>query len=212
VVATRLFGLRRGAVAVIVGVAAYTLLAGVGASVVRAAIMGSLALTARQIGCRAQGLNGLALAAWGTTVFNPQWLWDVGFQLSAAATVGLVLYAESFEAAFKAFVARFISSERSERVVTLAGELVRLTLAAQITTLPLVAYYFKSVFLIALAANLLILPAQPALMILAGLALVLGLIALSLGQLAAYLALPFSAYTLNLVQAIARAPVAWTCS
>ena len=94
------------------------------------------------------------------------------------------------------------------RTAALAGELVLLTLAAQITTLPLMAYYFKSVSLISLVANLLILPAQPALMVLAGLALVLGLITLPLGQLAAWLAWPFSAYTLALVQGLARAPAA----
>jgi hypothetical protein len=70
------------------------------------------------------------------------------------------------------------------------------------------AVYFRSISVISLVANVLILPAQPALMLLASLALILGLIALPLCQLAAYLALPPSTYTLNLVQAFAHAPAA----
>jgi competence protein ComEC len=99
----RLFGARRGAVVAILGIAAYTLLVGAGASVVRAAIMGGLALVAQRIGRRALGLNTLAAAVIVMTLINPLAIWDVGFQLSAAATLGLVLYAEPFEAAFRAW-------------------------------------------------------------------------------------------------------------
>ena len=63
----------------------YKVLVGAGASVVRAAIMGSMALVAQQIGRRAAGLNTLARAAWGMTAPNPPWRGDVGFQLSAGA-------------------------------------------------------------------------------------------------------------------------------
>jgi competence protein ComEC len=206
--ATRLFGRRYGLWVAVAGIAAYTLLVGAGPSVVRAAIMGGLALTAQQIGRRGYGLNTLAIAAFLMTLINPQTLWDVGFQLSAAATLGLVLYAEPLQNAVGALAGRWLAREKAKRTAALASELVLLTVAAQITTLPLMAVYFRSVSIVSLAANLLILPAQPALMVLAGLALVLGLIYLPLGQLAAWLAWPFSRYTLTLVQALAHAPAA----
>lgn len=61
----RLLGVKYAVWGAILGLAAYTLLVGANASVVRAAIMGSLALIARHIGRRSAGLNGLALAVWG---------------------------------------------------------------------------------------------------------------------------------------------------
>jgi len=61
--------------------------------VVRAAIMGGLTLVARQLGRQTHGLASLSAAAIGMTAINPLVLWDVGFQLSFAATLGLVLYA-----------------------------------------------------------------------------------------------------------------------
>ena len=120
VAATRLFGRRHGAWVAIAGIATYTVLVGAGPSVVRAAIMGSLALTAHQIGRRAAGLNTLALAAWGMTLYNPQWLWDVGFQLSAGATLGLVLYAEPLQNAVEALAGRRLVPERAKRAAGLA--------------------------------------------------------------------------------------------
>ena len=70
------------------------LLVGADGAVVRAAIMGGLTLFAAQIGRCQDGLNTLAFVAALMALFNPYVLWDVGFQLSFAATLGLLLYAE----------------------------------------------------------------------------------------------------------------------
>ncbi|MBF8281244.1 MAG: comEC [Anaerolineales bacterium] len=204
--ANRLFGPQRGAVVAILGIAAYTVLVGAGASVVRAAIMGSLALVAQRIGRRTLGLNTLSAAVIVMTLINPLTLWDVGFQLSAAATLGLVLYAEPFEAAFRNFAARFTTPENAARLTAYAGEFFLLTLAAQLTTLPLIAYYFKRLSLVSLIANLLILPAQPAVMVMGGLALLAGLIWLPLGKVVAWAAWPFTAYTIAFVELFAKVP------
>jgi competence protein ComEC len=76
----------------------------------------------------------------------------------------------------------------------------------QITTLPLIAYYFKRLSLISLVANLLILPAQPAVMIMGGLALIAGLVWLPLGRVVAWAAWPFTAYTIAFVELLAKVP------
>jgi competence protein ComEC len=91
---SRLLGRFKGAVAAVLGIAPYTLLVGAEPAVVRAALMGGLALFARQVGRRQAGLNSLAGVAAVMAMFNPQILGDAGFQLSFGATLGLVLYAE----------------------------------------------------------------------------------------------------------------------
>jgi competence protein ComEC len=191
---------------VIVGIALYAVLVGASASVVRAALMGGLALVAQRLGRRTVGLNTLSAAAIVMTLLNPLTLWDVGFQLSAAATLGLVVYAEPFEAAFKNLLLRFTSAEAAARLTAYAGEFFLLTLAAQVTTLPLIAYYFRRISLVSLVANVVVLPAQPALMVTAGIALLLGLLWLPLGRLAAWAAWPFSAYTIAFVDLFAKIP------
>ena len=197
---------RRSVVLAIIAVVFYTILVGAGASVVRAAIMSSLALIAGRLGRRVHGLNTLAAAALLMTLQNPLVLWDVRFQLTAAATLGLILYGERFQARVETFVARFTTPGRARTVAATAGKLFLLTCAAQITTLPLLVLYFRQFSVVALLANFVVLPAQPALEIAAGLALILGLVWLPLGQVAAWLALPFSAYTISFVQYFARLP------
>ncbi len=82
------------------------------------------------------------------------------------------------------------------------------TLAAQVMVLPLMIYYFGNLSLVSLLANPLVLPAQPALMTVSGLAVLVGLVYLPAGQALAYLAWPFSAYTVRVVELLAQAPYA----
>jgi len=95
------FGVRKAAVFALLGITVYTVLVGADAAVVRAAIMGGLALFATLLGRRQAGLNTLALVAAIMAAFNPQVLWNIGFQLSFAATLGLVLYADPLKEAFE---------------------------------------------------------------------------------------------------------------
>jgi competence protein ComEC len=78
------------------------------------------------------------------------------------------------------------------------------TFAAQLTTLPLIVYYFQRLSLVSLLANPAILAVQPAVMILGGVAVILGLVYLPLGQIAAYLAWPFVTYTIRAVEMFAN--------
>ncbi len=201
-----LLGPRRSVLLAIVGVVLYTLLVGAGASVVRAALMSSLALIGERLGRRAWGLNTLAAATLLMTLQNPLVLADVSFQLTAAATLGILLYGSRLQAWVEAMAARRTNAQRARAIASAAGELILLTVAAQLTTLPLLIYYFRQFSVVALLANLVILPAQPALEVLSGLALIAGLIWLPLGQVLAVLAWPFSAYTIAFVQFFAHLP------
>ncbi len=196
----RLLGRRRGALAAMISIALYTLLVGASASVVRAAIMAGLAVFAAQIGRRGNGLNTLAIVAALMALFDPNILWDVGFQLSFMATLGLVLYAGALMDGFARLAGRWVSNERARRLAQPVGEYFLFTLAVLLPTLPIMAYHFQRLPLAGLLANPLILPAQPAVMVLGGLAMLLGMLYQPLGQAAAYLAWPFVAYTIRMAE------------
>jgi competence protein ComEC len=203
---SRLLGPRRGALAAVIGIAFYTILVGAGPSVVRAALMGTLALLAVQIGRRQQGLNTLAFVAAVMAIWNPLILWDVGFQLSFFATLGLILYGEPLRSAAENFMVRHFAVSDAQKNASLLSQFVLLTFAAQITTLPIMAYQFQQISLISFIANPFILPAQPAVEILGGLAVVVSLIIYPLGQLAAWIAWPLTAYTIRMVELFDRVP------
>jgi competence protein ComEC len=196
----RMLGRWRGALAALLGIGAYTILVGGDAAVMRAAILGGLGLFAAQIGRRQAGVNSLVLAGAVMALINPHVLWDVGFQLSFAATLGMILYAEPLTRGFVRLAETRLSPAAVSRLSGPVSEYFLVTLAAQVTTLPIILYYFQRLSLSALLANPLILPAQPPVMVLGGLAVFLGSVFLPLGRLVAPIVYPFVLYTVRLVE------------
>ena len=203
---SRLFGRRKGAIAAVLGIMAYTVLVGATPSVVRAALMGGLAILARQLGRRQNGLVTLSATAAFMAVFNPQVLWDVGFQLSFGATLGLVLYATPLQDWLTRLLSRRLPPATALKISAPLSAAMFFTLAAQLTTLPIMAWQFGRISLVSVIANPLVLPVQPAVMVLAGLALLLSFIYMPLGQVAAWIAWPFAAYTDRAVEFFNRFP------
>jgi competence protein ComEC len=196
----RLFGARKGAVVTVVALFFYVILTGASPSVIRAAIMGSLGLFASLVGRRQTGLNSLAFVAAAMCLFNPYLPWDVSFQLSFLSTLGLILFAEPMVAWLNGCFARLFPTCSLEHVAEKIGEYCLFTLAALITTFPVMAFHFHSFSWSSLITNPLVLPAQPAVMILGGLSLLLGYLWLPVGKLVSYLAWPFVAYTIKNIE------------
>lgn len=202
----RLLGSVRGALVALAGIIFYTLLVGAEPSVVRAAIMGAIGLLAVQVGRKQVGVNTLAAVAAVMVMVNPYFLWDVGFQLSVLATLGLIVYGGPFMDAAGAFIQRHVRSFELQKLASPFFQFLALTFAAQLTTLPIIAYHFKQVSLLSPLVNALILPAQPAVMILGGLAVVLSLVFFPLGHILSWAAWPFTAYTVRIVEFFAAIP------
>ena len=201
----RWLGARRGAVAAAAAIGTYTLLVGAEPSAVRAAIMAGLALMAKRLGRQGDAIASLSATGMAMTAFRPSLLADIGFQLSFAATLGLVLVADPLEFIFLQVAGR-TGRPPPRPLVALVREAVLMTLAAQAATLPLLAYHFGRVPLTALPANFLILPVQPALMSLGGLTALAGMAWAPAGQVLAWVTWPFAAFTLRTVEFAAGLP------
>ncbi len=202
----RLLGRRRSVPAVLAVVALYCVLVGGDAAVVRAAIMGGIAVVAVGVGRPGHAATALAAAAWAMTAWRPAVVHDVGFQLSFAATVGLVAFAGRFGTGLEAWLGRRLPPGRARAVVRLVNDAVLVTLAAQLTTWPIIALHMGQVSVVGLAANFAILPAQPAVMALGGLTAALGAVWPAAGAAAGAVAWLPLAYTVRVVEAFARLP------
>ncbi|MBE3037932.1 MAG: ComEC/Rec2 family competence protein, partial [Chloroflexi bacterium] len=189
---------------VVLAISAYTLMVGAGPSVVRAAIMAGLSLFGQQIGRRQAGLSTLAFTAAVMCLFTPTQIYDVSFQLSFAATLGLVLFADRLQQWFIRLAQRWFPATLARRLAQPAGEFFLFTLAAQVVTLPVMAYHFQAISLIAILANPLVLPAQELLMVLGGAALLIGLVIPPLSRLAGWLVWPLLAFTIRSVEFLAQ--------
>ncbi len=135
----------------------FLLLAGPQPSVVRAVLMGAIALLLLEAGRQGKPLGILLVTVAVMLLLQPAWLHDVGFQLSAAATAGLVLTAQPLEQA----IARRFPGGPPEAPGPWRGWLapaLAVPVAASLWTLPLQLLHFGVVPLYAVPANLLAAP------------------------------------------------------
>ncbi|OQY25798.1 MAG: DNA internalization-related competence protein ComEC/Rec2 [Anaerolineaceae bacterium 4572_32.1] len=204
----RLFGRARSFYFALGGIVLYTLLVGASGAVVRAAVMGGLYAWGVHLGRQSDALNSTMAAALLMTAWNPQCLWDLGFQLSFAATLGLVLFSDPLQRRFEKLLNQLLPANWVKPVSAFLNEALIVTSAAQITTLPIILYNFRQLSLVTLLTNLLILPAQPAVMLWGGVATIAGLIWLPLGQIMGWVAWLFLAYTTEMVKLTATIPYA----
>ncbi len=144
-------------------IAFYVLLVGPSPSVLRAGLMGAMAIGGLLLGREYSGLLGLAGSAFLMTLWQPAVLMDIGFELSFMATLGLVILARPWQA-------------KTRHWPMIFQEGIILTVAAELLTLPLVAFYFHQLSLVSVLTNLLTLPAVALIMATGGVAVVMGTI------------------------------------
>jgi competence protein ComEC len=164
---------RRVAAAIaIVAAIGFALIVGGGPSVLRATAMAVLILAAIMIGRESSLLNSVALAGLVILIIRPADLAEPGFQLSFAATLGIIIFAAPFGAA--------LSARGCPRRL---AEAVGVSLAAQVSIAPILLHHFNQISLFAVAANLLVVP-------LAAFATVVGMLAVITAGISALLSGP----------------------
>nr|MDQ2631067.1 ComEC/Rec2 family competence protein [Actinomycetota bacterium] len=144
--------LRERLVWVLALIVVYVPVAGAGPSIQRAGVMGALGLLATLGGRRSSRFYALVVAAVLTLVVDPGVAADVGWQLSFAAVLGILLLASPMR---RGIIRRL--GEGSWRRALADG--VAMTVAATLATAPLIAFHFGAFSTTTLAANVLALPA-----------------------------------------------------
>lgn len=176
----------------LLGVAGLVIITGAEASVVRAGFMGGLLLLARQSGRVYTSLQSVVFSAALMISQNPQLLiYDIGFQLSFAALAGLMYLEPALDQTLPSLPAK---------------DYWLPTLAAQITTTPLLLYHFGNFSFVSMLANFLVLAVIPWAMLAGFTAVVLALLWPASGALAGSVAwLPLK-YIIAAVEWCARLP------
>ena len=185
----------------------YTLLVGADPAVVRAAVMGSLAIPAFFIGRRVIGIHSLSITAAVMLLINPFLLWDIGFRLSFLATLALMVLADPLTEWATAQIGRFKGEKAASQLQPLLMLLIP-TLCAQFAVSPVLFQIDSAIQLYSLPANLLILPLQPLLMTLNGAGVLIGLLIPPLGSLLLNLSLPLATFCNEIALRFALLPKA----
>jgi competence protein ComEC len=133
----------------------FTLLAGAQASVVRSAVMFTCIALGEALSKRTSIYNTLALSAFILLVYNPFWLWDVGFQLSYAAVVSIVTF-------YRPVYNWFYFPNKS---LDFIWKTMAISIAAQILTTPISLYHFHQFPVLFLLTNLVAVPISSAVLL-----------------------------------------------
>lgn len=169
------------------------------ASGIRAAIMGTLVLLAIVYGRTSGILGAICFSGAIMLFFNPLLLrYDVGFQLSFLATLGIVLIYPVFD--------NFLVSRFKAFGLT---EIIFLTISAQLFVLPIIIYNFHVFSNISLVANILILPIIPLTMFFVFLAMMVSLVFWPLAVLFGWCAYFLLFYEVAVTEFLAG--LGWSC-
>ena len=194
----------------------FVIMTGASASVVRAGVMGLLLLVAQKEGRAYRMTPALAFAAAAMVMQNPYVLrFDAGFQLSFAATLGLV-YVSPFVERWIDEIGRWIRRDRTARAVAgheekktpLAKKILIETVAAQIAVLPLLIFLFGRVSLISPIVNVLVLLVTPYAMGVGFIAATLTFVSQAPGQIIGVAAWAILEYQLRVIAFFAKVPFA----
>lgn len=148
----------------LVAIAGFVVMTGSQSSVVRAGIMGAMILLAYRVGRQSSAAMAIIITAALMILVNPFILrFDVGFQLSFAAFLGIIYLGPIFKE---------ILPIKQESV----KEILAMTLGAQMMAYPIILYYFGNFSLVSLFTNLIILPFIPFVMLIGFISTILGMI------------------------------------
>ncbi len=126
----------------------FALLTGASASVVRAAVMFTFITVGSTFQKQSSIYNSLAASAFVMLCYNPYFLWDVGFQLSYLAVVGIIIFQKPVYNWF------YIKNKWIDK----AWKLAAISIAAQILTFPVCIYYFHQFPNLFLLTNIIAVP------------------------------------------------------
>ena len=161
----------------------YAFICGLQPSIVRACTMFTIPIIGKLLKRDSSSLNSLLFTAFCMVIYDYTNLFNIGFQLSFLAVAGILLFQEKI---FNIF-------QLQNKFLIWLWSLTSVSIAAQITTLPLTIYYFHNIPVLSLISNLFVVPLSTLLiyfsggLILFNLTNVSNIISLILNKLSYYL-------------------------
>lgn len=123
----------------------YIYITGSGESILRAGVVSIIALIASILGRQNDNITTIFLSAFILALINPMIIYSVGFQLSFAGALGIIILSPKIKNILNV-LPKWI------------GEALSVTLAAQLFVLPITAYHFNSINLTGVISSLVVMP------------------------------------------------------
>ena len=208
----KILGITISVMLTIAAIVGFITFVGASSTIVRAGIMGCLSLGGVLFGRRDIPLLSLAVAAGTMILLNPSIISSISFQLSCAATLGIILFGggtyhtNPAEQQVKTSVSSL--TEIGYSLLSFIRSELRVTFAAQLFTVPIIFYYFHRVSLISPIANVAIGFLVAPITIIGFVMVIAGVIWLPLGRLVAFALWPLLELFIVVIRLLSKVPMA----
>lgn len=142
------YGKKIKPILIILSVWIYCIITGLSPSVIRAGVMISLVVTGKMLNRTINIYNIIFASAFIILLINPLWIYNVGFQLSFAAVIGIVFLQEYIKKLWKP----------GNKITNAIWEIIVISISAQIAAFALCLYYFNQFPNYFILSNLIIIP------------------------------------------------------
>lgn len=163
----------------------FSMLSGMSASVVRAAIMAIVIILSEFLIQKPNTYASISFSALLILLYNPITIYDVGFVLSFSGTIGIVIFnkkiSELLESKIKIDKDKIIG-----KIIAVFIETLSVTLSAQIAVTPITLYYFNTFSCVSILANLIIVPATGSITIVGIIMYVTSLVCVPIAKVISY--------------------------
>ncbi|MFA6308554.1 MAG: DNA internalization-related competence protein ComEC/Rec2 [Clostridia bacterium] len=166
-------------------------------SVLRAVIMAIIILLGQIIMRDTDVLSSVALSGLILLMFNPYFIFDIGFQLSYLATISIILFYKNIRDFFN-----------KRKIPCIISDVLSVTIAAQIGVIMIIVFYFNKISVISVVSNLLVVPIVGVITILGFSMAILGQISIHLSQVLGFVNYLLLSFILLVTQLSAALPFA----
>ncbi len=192
-----LFGRKAATIITIVSIILFIFFVGIDPPIVRAAIMGILSLIGLMFGRKTLALYTLFLTSVICIIIWPDWLTSISFQLSFSATLGIILFGNVIA-----------EEETKNNFINYLLDELRVSLAAQLFTAPIIFFYFRQISFISPIANILVSWTIAPIMIFGIIAMIVGSIHWQLGFVISWLCYGLITFIIFVVEWLSKIPFA----
>jgi len=183
---------------ILLAIVSFVVMTGASASIVRAAIMGTVMLLAKRLGRLSEASISLCLAAFLIVLFNPNVIrYDIGFQLSFLATIGIVYLQPILENKIEK---RFPSAPK------LLNQTFSATISAQVMVLPVLILSFGKMSIVSPIVNLIVVPVIPLAMLIGFIQIIFSFIWIKLGLVIGWVSWLILKFCLIIISFFSRLP------
>lgn len=201
----KIFGRNTSNFLTIVFIVLFSILSGMSASVVRAAIMAIVIILSEFLIQKPNTYASISFSALLILLYNPITIYDVGFVLSFSGTIGIVIFSKKISELLESKI-KIDKGKIIGKIIAVFVETLSVTLSAQIAVTPITLYYFNTFSCVSILANLIIVPATGSITIVGIIMYVTSLVCVPMAKIISYFIYSIISFVIFVASLFAQIP------